>query len=74
MCLAIPGEIKKIIDNKNAIVDFMGLTKMIAIDLVENVKAGDYVVVHAGFAIQKLDKDIACQNIEDLRNANVRII
>lgn len=52
MCLAIPG---KIVDmtGKKAIVDFQGIQKEINISLVK-VSLGDYVIVHAGFAIERL--------------------
>ncbi|MBU0619881.1 MAG: HypC/HybG/HupF family hydrogenase formation chaperone [Patescibacteria group bacterium] len=55
MCLAIPAKIKKIKD-KHAIVDFEGLKKDIIIILTPEVRVGDYVLVHAGFSIQKINK------------------
>jgi hydrogenase expression/formation protein HypC len=57
MCLAIPG---KIISKKGqqAVVDFSGLKKEVNVSLV-NAKKGDCVVVHAGFAIEKLKKSEA---------------
>ena len=59
MCLAIPGKIKSIIKkNSQAIVDFNGIEREVNCKLVK-VKKGDYVIVHAGFAIQKLLKDEA---------------
>lgn len=54
MCLAIPGKIKKI-HGQLAIVDFQGIEKEINISLV-SVKVGEYVMVHAGFAIEKMDE------------------
>ncbi len=56
MCLAIPGQILNI-DNYNAIIDIMGLESKVNVQLVENIKVGDYVLVHAGCAIQKIDKN-----------------
>lgn len=54
MCLAIPGIIKAIdIKNNKAVVDFDGIERDVNISLVE-AKKGDYVIVHAGYAIQKL--------------------
>ncbi len=54
MCLAIPGKIKSIDKKTNiASVDFNGIGRDVNISLVE-AKKGDYVIVHAGFAIQKL--------------------
>ncbi|MEK7167009.1 MAG: HypC/HybG/HupF family hydrogenase formation chaperone [Patescibacteria group bacterium] len=55
MCLAVSGKIKKK-QGKNAFVDFNGIIKKIKIDLTPEVKIGDYVIVHAGFSIQKIDK------------------
>ena len=55
MCLAIPAKIKSI-DKDAAIVDFGGATKQISLGILSEVKKGDYVLVHAGFAIGKVDK------------------
>lgn len=56
MCLAIPAQVRNI-DNYSAIMDIMGLESTINIQLIEELKVGDYVLVHAGCAIQKIDKD-----------------
>ncbi|MFO7929754.1 MAG: HypC/HybG/HupF family hydrogenase formation chaperone [Candidatus Humimicrobiaceae bacterium] len=58
MCLAIPAKILKIEDN-TAKVENMGVTKEIDISLIPEAKVGDYVIVHAGFAIQIIDKEEA---------------
>ena len=58
MCLAIPAIVKKI--NRNmAEIESMGVSKDVEISLVPDVKIGDYVIVHAGFAIQIIDKEEA---------------
>ena len=57
MCLAIPGKIIAI-NNQLATVDFNGIEKEINISLVD-VKIGEYVMVHAGFAIEKMDDEYA---------------
>ena len=55
MCLAIPAKVIKI--NKNiAEIESLGVVKEVDITLVPDVKIGDYVIVHAGFAIQIIDK------------------
>lgn len=64
MCLAIPGMIKKIQDGY-ADIDFGGVSKRACIRLCENAKVDDYVLVHAGFVIQILDKDEG-QELDDL--------
>lgn len=53
MCLAIPGQIKTINKSQQAMVNFNGISKKINCQLVV-VKKNDWVIVHAGFAIQKL--------------------
>jgi len=67
MCLAIPGKISKILDNNFALVDFMGVEKKVAVDLMDDLKIGEYVIVHAGFAINRLDEKSALETIECLR-------
>jgi hydrogenase expression/formation protein HypC len=57
MCLAIPGKIMAI-KNQLATVDFNGIEKEINISLVD-AKIGEYVMVHAGFAIEKMDDEYA---------------
>ena len=57
MCLAFPGKIISI-QGDNAIASFSGVKKEINISLTKT-KIGDYVIVHAGFAIQKLTKEDA---------------
>lgn len=55
MCLAVPARIVKI-DGSIADLEIGGVIKRASLDLVEEVKVGDYVILHAGFAIQKLDE------------------
>lgn len=56
MCLAIPGKIKKI-NGQSAIVDFDGIEKEINISLLSDATKGEFVIVHAGFAIEKVSKE-----------------
>ncbi len=58
MCLAIPGIIEEL-KEQTALVNFGGLKKEVRMDLIAEPGLGDYVLVHAGFAIQKLDKEEA---------------
>ncbi len=55
MCLATPMEIIKILNNERAIVKQANIEAEVDISLLEDVKIGDYVIVHAGFAIEILD-------------------
>ena len=54
MCLAIPGKIIDMTDEK-AIVDFCGIKREVNISLLPDVQKEEYVLVHVGFAIQKID-------------------
>lgn len=65
MCLAFPGKIIKIQNNQQATADFKGVIKEINITLVDGVKKGDYVIVHAGFAIQALSKKNAWEVLKE---------
>ncbi|GAB4354987.1 MAG: HypC/HybG/HupF family hydrogenase formation chaperone [Gammaproteobacteria bacterium] len=59
MCLAIPARIVEIQDEENAIVDLGGVRKEISIALVEDVAVDDYVIVHVGYALNKIDPEEA---------------
>jgi hydrogenase expression/formation protein HypC len=63
MCIAIPGKVIEI-EYPFAVVDFKGTRKKIRIDLLEDVKEGDWVLVHVGFAIQKVDEEEAKKTAE----------
>ena len=55
MCIAVPGKILSITKN-TAEVNFSGARRKVALDLVPKARTGDYVLVHAGFAIQVLEE------------------
>ncbi|MHB8065140.1 MAG: HypC/HybG/HupF family hydrogenase formation chaperone [Ruminiclostridium sp.] len=63
MCLGLPAKVLSI-DGNNSTVEMMGVSSIISIELIENVKVGDFVLVHAGCAIQILDEEDALQTIE----------
>ena len=69
MCLAIPAKITAI-DGDYASVNMGGVEITVCISLVENLKIGDYVIVHAGFAIHVLDLGEAVQTLELFREFN----
>ncbi len=62
MCLAIPAEVVTVEGNIGT-VDFGGLLQEINLELVEDVKPGDYVLIHVGFAIEKLSKEDALETL-----------
>ncbi|HJX34223.1 MAG TPA: HypC/HybG/HupF family hydrogenase formation chaperone [Desulfatiglandales bacterium] len=66
MCLAIPSKIVKIEDNIG-IIDVEGVQKEVSLLLIEDPRIGDYVIVHAGFAIQKIDEAEANESLKILR-------
>lgn len=63
MCLAIPMKIKKI-EGEFAKVDAAGLIRTVNIQMLPGIKIGDYVLVHAGFAIHKVDAQKAKETLE----------
>ena len=65
MCIAIPGRVVEV-DYPYAVVDFKGTKRKIRVDLLDDVKAGDWVLVHVGFAIQKVDEEEAKKTVEML--------
>ena len=64
MCLAIPALIVSLDDDRLATVDIMGVTRTASIDLTPQAKVGDYVLVHAGFAIEVVDAQYAQETID----------
>ena len=68
MCLAIPSKITGI-KNNMATIDVDGVQREASLLLLEDAKIGDYVIVHAGFAIQKLDEAAALETLALLKEA-----
>jgi hydrogenase expression/formation protein HypC len=59
MCLAIPARIEELTTPGNAIVNLGGVRKEISLALVDDAQVGEYVIVHVGYALQKLDQEEA---------------
>lgn len=64
MCLAIPAKIVQIKEDNLATVDFLGATRDISLDLTPQAHVDDYVLVHAGFAIEVVDEQFANETID----------
>jgi hydrogenase expression/formation protein HypC len=64
MCVAIPGEILAIDRDGTAVADFGGVRRTVSLALLEAAAVGDYVIVHAGFALHRVDPDEARQTLE----------
>jgi len=59
MCLAIPARIEEMTTPGNAIVNLGGVRKEISLALVDDATVGEYVIVHVGYALQKVDQEEA---------------
>lgn len=68
MCLAIPSKITQI-ENNMATIDVDGVKRKASLLLLENAGIGDYVIVHAGFAIHKIDEAEAQETLKLLKEA-----
>ncbi|MFH1448025.1 MAG: HypC/HybG/HupF family hydrogenase formation chaperone [Candidatus Micrarchaeota archaeon] len=66
MCYAIPARILKV-EGDNATVDYGGVRKKANISLMDEVAVGDYILIHAGFAIEKLEKKSAEESLQLIR-------
>jgi len=64
MCLAIPALIEELTTPGNAIVNLGGVRKEISLALISDAAVGDYVIVHVGYALQKLDPEEAQRTLE----------
>jgi hydrogenase expression/formation protein HypC len=71
MCLAIPGKILEISENNGlraGRVEFGGIVSNVCLDFVPDVQIGDYVIVHVGFAISRVDREEAERTYEALES------
>lgn len=65
MCLAIPSKVVEVREDNTAVVDTMGVRRVVSLDLMqEPIKENDWVLIHVGFAIQKLDEEEALRSLE----------
>jgi hydrogenase expression/formation protein HypC len=69
MCLAIPVRVSEILPDEMAKVSLDGVTKVISTALVEDLRVGDYVVLHVGYALAKIDPQEAERTLELLASA-----
>jgi hydrogenase expression/formation protein HypC len=71
MCLAIPARVVEIQENDVAIVDLGGVRKDISLALLEDVAVGDYVIVHVGYALTRLDAEEAAKTLALMAEAGL---
>ena len=64
MCLAIPVQITELIDGNRALASAGGIVREIDTTLVDDLQVGDYVILHVGFALSKLDEAEAQQTLQ----------
>ncbi len=73
MCLAIPVEVREVLPGGMARVSLDGVLKVVSTALVEDVKPGDYVVLHVGYALAKIDPEEARRTLELLQAAATEV-
>ncbi|MEA3418760.1 MAG: HypC/HybG/HupF family hydrogenase formation chaperone [Campylobacterota bacterium] len=65
MCLSIPSKIVEIDEDNIATVDTMGIKRQVSLDLMpDEVGIGDYILIHVGFAMSKIDEEEALQSLQ----------
>jgi len=70
MCLGVPGKIVEIVDTPGLLmgkVDFGGIAKEACLAYLDDPQVGDFVLVHVGFALQKIDELLALETLQTLR-------
>ena len=68
MCLGVPMQVKTIAEDM-AVCEIDGVRREASLMMIEDVQVGDYVLIHAGFAIEKIDEDEAQLTLQALREA-----
>lgn len=74
MCLAVPGQVLSVHETDGttmAQVDFGGLQKEVCLEYIPDVEIGEYVVVHVGFAIQRLDEASAIETLANFEKLGI---
>jgi len=71
MCLAIPVRVTEVLPNEMAKVTLDGVSKIISTALIDDVEVGDYIVLHVGYALAKIDPEEAERTLDMLASAGV---
>jgi hydrogenase expression/formation protein HypC len=74
MCLAVPGKIVSIEDRDGtlmSVVDFGGIKKDVCLEYIPDAEVGQYVIVHVGFALQRLDEESAMRTLAEFEHLGV---
>ena len=73
MCLAIPAEVVEISADDQAVVDLGGVRKEVSLALVDGVSVGDFVIVHVGYALTRLDREEAHKTLAMMAEAGIGV-
>ena len=74
MCLAVPGRIVRLEERDQTLmaeVDFGGVRKDVCLEYIPDARVGEYVVVHVGFAIQRLDEESATRTLQNFERMGI---
>jgi hydrogenase expression/formation protein HypC len=71
MCLAVPVEIVEILDGERALASAGGVLREISTALVEDLQVGDFVILHVGYALSRLDEEEAGKTLEAMAAAGL---
>ncbi len=73
MCLAIPTLVVELLPDNQAVVDLGGVGKAVSIELLDEVAVGDYVIIHVGYALTRLDPEEAAQTLALMAEAGIAV-
>ncbi len=73
MCLAIPTRVVELLPDNQAVVDLGGVRKAVSIELLDEVAVGDYVIIHVGYALTRLDPEEAAQTLALIAEAGIAV-
>ena len=71
MCLAVPARVIECLEGDRALIDLEGVRMDISLELLDDVRPGDYVIVHVGYALTKLDPEEAAQTLALFAEAGI---
>lgn len=71
MCLAVPARIQSLEDDDQAVIDVGGIRKRVSVALVDGVAPGDWVIVHVGYALARLDPEAAAETLAAMAAAGL---
>ena len=73
MCLALPARVVELVEADQAVVELGGVRKQVSLALVDGIAVGDYVIVHVGYALARLDPAEAEQTLRSFAEAGLDV-